>query len=159
MATKALKPVPDGMNTITMHLWFNGNCRDAIEFYQKAFGAKIVGEIAPGPDGESVLHAMLKIGDSTIMLADAWPGNWEIGPDNHATAGIFLYVEDCDKIYNQSIEAGCIVENEMMDAFWGDRMGKVRDPYGHCWAIATHKWVFSQEEIAKGQEEWLNSLS
>jgi PhnB protein len=159
MPTKALKKVPDGMNTVTTELWFNGNCLQAIDFYQKAFGAELAGEKALAPDGKSVLHAMMKIGDSNIMMADAWPGNWEKGPDNSSTAGIFLYVENCDELYNRALSAGCEVVNEMMDAFWGDRMGKVKDPYGHCWSIASHKWDMTPEEIAKGQEEWLKSAT
>jgi PhnB protein len=159
MPTKALKPVPEGMNTITTELYYNGNCLQAIEFYKKAFGATTIGEIAKGPDGKSVMHAMLKIGDSNIMLADAWPGNWETGPKNTATAGLFLYVEDCDKLYNQAVKAGCIVVNEMMDAFWGDRMGKVKDPFGHCWSIASLKWILTPEEISKGMDEWMKSVA
>ena len=54
--------------------------------------------------------------------------------------------------------AGCEVVDEMMDAFWGDRMGMVKDPFGHCWAIASHKWVLTEEEMQKGMEDWLKSL-
>ncbi|NJK86239.1 MAG: hypothetical protein HC906_09965 [Bacteroidales bacterium] len=101
---------------------------------------------------------MIKIGDSNIMMADAWPGSWETGPVNNATAGIFLYVEDCDTVYKSAVDNGCEVINEMMDAFWGDRMGKVKDPFGHCWAIASLKWIMTPEEIMRGQEEWLKTV-
>lgn len=156
---KALKPVPDGMHTVTANLFFNGNCSEAIDFYKKAFNAELVGDAVYSPDGKTVMHAMLKIGDSNIMMADAYPGGWEKGPIDGATASLFLYVEDCDALYNQALNAGCQTISEMMDAFWGDRMGKVKDPFGHTWSIATFKWEMTPEEIEKGQEEWLKSMS
>lgn len=158
MPTKAQNPIPEGMNSLTTQLWFNGNCREAVDFYQKAFNAIPVGNIAYGPDSKSVIHAMLKIGDTNIMLADAMPGGWETGPEENATSGMYLYVPDCDKIYNQAISAGCKVSVEMMDAFWGDRMGKVIDPFGHSWSIATFKWKLSPEEIKKAQDDWMKSV-
>ncbi len=69
-----------------------------------------------------------------------------------------MYVEDCDVIFNRAVEAGCEVLMPMADAFWGDRFGKVKDPFGHCWAIATHKWVLTPEEMQERQQEWLKSL-
>ena len=139
MPQKASKPVPEGMHTITTHLWFNGNCKEAIEFYQKAFGAELAAPPVPSPDGKIIMHAMLRLGDSNIMMADPFPESWEQGPKESASAGMWVYVDDCDALYNKAIEAGCEVIYPMMDAFWGDRMGKVEDPYGHCWAIASHK--------------------
>jgi len=143
------------MHTLTVHLWFNGNASEAITFYERAFGAKLAAPPNTGPEGE-VLHAMLRIGDSHFMLADAMPGS-ERGPESFSTAGLWLYVEDCDGLYQRATENGCTVIYELMDAFWGDRMGKVRDPFGHCWAIATHKWDMSPEEIRQGQDAWLKS--
>jgi len=158
MPKNAPKHIPDGMNTVTTHFWFNGNCKEAIEFYKKALGADSLFPSVESPDGKSILHAMLKLGDSNLMLADAWPGQWEQGPKDNATTGIFLYVEDCDALYNQAIDAGCKVVDEMMDAFWGDRMGKVKDPFGHCWAIATHKLILTPEEMEERQKEWFKNL-
>ncbi|UCH66584.1 MAG: glyoxalase/bleomycin resistance/extradiol dioxygenase family protein [Ignavibacterium sp.] len=139
MPKNAPKPIPEGLNTVTSHLWFNGNCKEAIEFYKKALGAEARLPAVESPDGKSILHAMLKLGYSNIMMADAWPGQWEQGPKDSATTGMMVYVVDCDALYNRAIDAGCEVVDEMMDAFWGERMGKVKDPFGHCWAIATHK--------------------
>ena len=158
MPTKAPKPVPDGMNTVTTQLMFNGNCKQAIEFYKKAFNASLMGDIAYGPDGNSVMHALIKIGDTNLMMADSWPGTFTTGPNGQVTAYLFMYVEDCDAIYNQALSAGCTVLNEMMDAFWGDRMGNVKDPFGHCWGIASSKWILTKEEVARGQEEWMRSM-
>ncbi len=92
------------------------------------------------------------------MMADGWPGAWERGPNKVATAGLWVYVDDCDALFKQATDAGCQVLMPLEDAFWGDRMGKVKDPYGHCWAIATHKWVFTPEEMKKRQQEWLKKL-
>ena len=158
MAQPAPKPVPEGVNTLTTHLWFNGNCAEAVEFYQKAFGAELIAPVVPGPEGKGVMHAMLKLGNSHVMMADAWPGSWEIGPDGSATASLFVYVDNCDKLFARATGAGCDVTMPLDDMFWGDRMGKVKDPFGHCWFIATHKWVYTPEEMQRGQEEWLKSL-
>ena len=158
MPKPAPGPVPAGMHTITPHLWFNGDCAQAIEFYQKAFGAELAAPVAQGPGGKGVMHAMLKLGNSHIMMADAWPGAWEKAPQGGATAGLFIYVEDCDRLLERATKAGCEVIFPMADMFWGDRMGKVKDPYGHCWGIATHRWIMTEEEVAKGQEEWFKSF-
>jgi uncharacterized glyoxalase superfamily protein PhnB len=158
MAQPAPTHVPDGMNTLTTHLWFNGNCAEAVEFYQRAFGAELAEPVVPGPDGKGVMHAMLRFGDSHVMMADAWPGSWETGPEGSATAGLYVYVDDCDRLFKRATEAGCDVIFPVNDMFWGDRMGKVKDPFGHCWGIATHKWVYTPEEMQRGQEDWLKSL-
>ena len=117
MPTKAPKPVPDGMNTVTTQLMFNGNCKQAIDFYKKAFNASLVGDVAYGPDGNSIMHALIKIGDTNLMMADSWPGTFTTDPNGPVTAFLFMYVENCDVIYNQAISAGCSVLNEMKDAF------------------------------------------
>jgi len=88
MATPAPNPIPEGMNTITPHLWFNGNCKEAIDFYQKAFGAEPIGSVVESPDAKSIMHAMLKWGDSNFMLADTWPDQWEQGPRENSSRRI-----------------------------------------------------------------------
>jgi uncharacterized glyoxalase superfamily protein PhnB len=146
------------MSTVTTQLFYNGNCKQAIDFYKKAFDATVVGNIAYAPDGNSVMHAMIRIGDTHLMMSDAFPESYESGPESHVNASLFMYVEDCDTVYVKAVEAGCRVIHEMMDAFWGDRMGNVKDPYGHYWGIASYKWILTPEEIAKGQEEWMKTL-
>jgi PhnB protein len=158
MPVKAQNPVPEGMNTVTTQLFYNGNCKQAIEFYKKAFNASLVGNISYGPDGYSVMHAMLKIGDTNLMLSDALSESFGKGPNSHVNAMLFIYVEDCDAVFNQAVSEGCTVINEMMDAFWGDRIGNVKDPYGHYWGIASYQWQLTPEEIASGQEEWMKTL-
>ena len=159
MPVKAQKPVPEGMSTVTTHLIFQGNCAKAIEFYKRAFDASLSGDIAYGPDGKSVMHSMIRIGDTNLMMADAPPNGYLGGPGGQVPVYMLMYVNDCDAVYNKAVSAGCTVLSEMMDAFWGDRMGNIRDPFGHCWGIASHKWVLTPEELARGQEEWVKSLS
>ena len=158
MPQKAVKAVPEGMHTITPHLWFNGDCAAALEVYDKAFGATLIGPVNTGPEGKGIMHALLPIGDSRIMVADAWPGSWEAGPTSAATAGLFLYVDDCDAVFERAVAAGCEVIDPLMDAFWGDRMGKLKDPFGHTWAIATHILDLTPAEIHSREQEWLATL-
>ena len=158
MPIKAPKAVPEGMHTVTVHLWFNGDCKHAISFYQKAFQAEIEEPPVPAPDGNGIMHVMMKIGDSNIMMADAWPNHWEQGPIKGSTASLWLYVDDCDALYKRALDAGCEVVEPIMDAFWGDRNGKVRDPFGHCWSISSHKWILSEQEMLERMDEWLKGV-
>ena len=155
MAQKAPTSIPKGMYSITPSLWFNGNCKEAIDFYKKAFKAEVQGEIAWSPDGKSVWHAMIKIGNSNIMLADAMPDSWEKGPEKSSTAGLWLYTDNCDDVFNTAVKSGSSVIMPVGDMFWGDRMGKLKDPYGHTWAIATNQWIYTPEEVNKKMEEFL----
>ena len=156
MAHPAPSPVPEGMSTLTTHIWFNGDGRAAVDFYEKAFGAEVL-DIEDGPPEKPLMHAHLRIGDTDLMLADAWPGSWEQGPRGSATASLWLFVEDADASYERAMDAGCEVVTEIMDAFWGDRYGGVRDPYGHCWAIATRKWDLTKDEIEERKQAWVES--
>ncbi|MBN2323564.1 MAG: VOC family protein [Spirochaetes bacterium] len=159
MAKKAKNPVPEGMHTVTVHLWFDGDCGEAVEFYKKALGMEVLEPPVPTPDGKGILHALLKLGDSRIMMADAWPGSYEQGPKENATAGLYLYVEDCDALYERAVSAGCEVTQPIMDAWWGDKNGQVKDPFGHVWSIASRKLDLTPHELEKRQQEWLDGLA
>jgi uncharacterized glyoxalase superfamily protein PhnB len=154
MARKATKPIPEGLRSLTPHLWFNGNCGEAVDFYKRAFGAEQIGELDKMPDGK-VMHANLRIGDSSFFLADAMGSEQTRGPEHYVTTSLYLYVSDCDVVFNKADKAGCDVIMPLEDAFWGDRTGELKDPYGHLWSIATHKWDLSPEEMKKAEEEWL----
>ncbi|HXW54062.1 MAG TPA: glyoxalase/bleomycin resistance/extradiol dioxygenase family protein [Myxococcota bacterium] len=158
MSSLETNPIPEGMHSLTPHLWFNGNCKSAIEFYQRAFSAELLSPAAFDSKNELVCHAMLHIGDSNLLLADAWPNSHEQGPKGFSSAGMWLYVRDCDAVFAQAVSAGCEVIMPLMDAFWGDRMGKVKDPFGHTWAIATHKHAASEDEIQRGMKEWEHGM-
>ena len=158
MPTPAASPIPEHMHSITTQLWFNGNCKEAMDFYERAFEAKPLMAPMMSEDGTKVMHVMMQLGDSQIMMADAWPGSWERGPKDGATGGVYLYVDDCDATFAKAVEQGCEVSMQLMDTFWGDRWGRIKDPFGHCWGIATQKLLMTPEEIEAGQKEWLSSV-
>lgn len=81
MAKNAPKAIPDGMNSVTVHLWFNGQCEKALRFYEKIFDARVTAPPDRYPGGKGILHAMIRLGDTNIMMADAWPGQWDLSPE------------------------------------------------------------------------------
>ncbi len=153
-----VKPIPDGFHSITPSLVIN-NANEAIEFYKKAFDAKEIYRF-PTPDGK-ILHAMIQIGDSFVMMSDEFPTMGLKSPSSIGGTAVtlHLYVKDADKIFKQAIDSGAVVTMPIMDAFWGDRYGLVIDPYGHSWAIATHKIDMTPEGMRKAGEEYFASLS
>jgi PhnB protein len=131
-----VRPIPEGYHSVTPYLTVNNAAR-AIDFYQRAFGAKKIMQM-DGPDGK-ISHAELKIGDSMLMLSDEMPrGNKSPQSLGGSTVGIFLYVDNVDTVFNQAKSAGAKVDAPLEDMFWGDRFGKLTDPFGHSWALATH---------------------
>lgn len=148
--------IPEGMHSITPHLVCR-NAADAIEFYKKAFGATELARI-PVPDGSGkLMHAMIRIGDSHVMLVDEMR-EWNcIGPQDLAGSPVTLhhYVEDVDSAYQRAIDAGGTARMPPQDMFWGDRYGVLRDPFGHMWSLATHVRDVSPEEAIAGSKEML----
>lgn len=155
MAKKTPNPVPAGLHTVTPNLVFNGNCKEALDFYKKAFNAELQGKIFYSPDGKTVWHSMIKIGDSNVMCSDAMEGSSDKGPKDYTTVSLMLYVDDCDAWFKRAKEAGGEVIMPVEDMFWGDRMGNLKDPFGHSWAIASAKWEYTPEEMQKGQDEFV----
>ena len=143
------KPVPDGYHTVTPYLTVRG-AAEAIAFYTRAFGAQEI-ERMPGPDGKSLMHAEVRIGDSVVMLSDEFPQTGCLSPQSlgGVTSYVFLYVPDVDAVFRRAVEAGARVTMPLTDMFWGDRFGKVADPFGHEWGMATHQEDVSPEEIQK----------
>ncbi|HEY5753527.1 MAG TPA: VOC family protein [Chthoniobacterales bacterium] len=146
-----VKPIPDGMPSITPHLVCAG-AADAIEFYKKAFNAVELGRLA-GPDGK-IMHASVRIGDSVLMLNDEFPDWGALGPKalKGSPVTIHLYVEDVDAAFDQAVSAGAKITMPLADTFWGDRYGVLEDPFGHHWSMATHIQDLSPEEIQKGAQ-------
>ncbi len=157
-AVQKVKAIPEGYRAVTPHLVVRGAAR-AIEFYKKAFGAKERGR-SPGPGG-LLMHAELKIGDSILMLCDEFPEmkRW-VSPESlkGTTTALHLYVKDADAAFAQAVAAGAKVSMPLMDAFWGDRYGKLTDPFGHEWSIATHQHNYTAAEIQKKAEEFFSKL-
>ena len=146
-----VKPVPEGMHTVTPHLVCAG-AADAIEFYKKAFGATEAGRL-PGPNGK-LMHAMLHIGDSSLMLVDEMRDCNALGPKalKGSPVTIHLYVEDVDACVERAIAAGAKITMPVEDMFWGDRYGRLEDPFGHQWSVATHKRDVSPEEMQRAMQ-------
>ncbi|MGC1452068.1 MAG: VOC family protein [Candidatus Sulfotelmatobacter sp.] len=126
----AVKPIPEGYHTLTPYLTVRDAVR-AIEFYKQAFGAQERG-VMKGPDGK-VMHAELKIGDSIIMLGDEFPEYGALSPQSTGGAGLGLhiYVDGVDAAFDRAVKAGARVDMPVSDQFWGDRYGKLTDPFGH----------------------------
>ena len=148
----AVKPIPEGHHTLTPFLTVRDAVR-AIEFYKQAFGAQERG-IMKGPDGK-VMHAELKIGDSIIMLSDEFPDYGALSPLSNGGAGmgLHIYVDGVDAAFDRAVKAGAQVEMPVTDQFWGDRYGKLKDPFGHKWSIATHIKDMSADEMKRGMDE------
>jgi uncharacterized glyoxalase superfamily protein PhnB len=148
----SVKPIPEGMHTVTPHLICAG-AADALEFYRKAFGAIELTRM-PGPDGK-LMHASMRIGDSVLMINDEMPDWGSFGPKHlkGSPVTIHLYVENADAFFEKAVRAGAKVTMPLDDMFWGDRYGKVEDPFGHQWSIATHLRDPSQEEMQKAMEQ------
>jgi PhnB protein len=143
-----VKPIPDGYHSVTPYLC----CKDAaaaIEFYRKAFGATEL--MRMGAPGEKIGHAEIQIGDSRVMLADEYPEMGFLSPKSIGGTPVMmhLYVEDVDATVPRAVAAGAKVTREVADQFYGDRGGKIEDPFGHSWYVATHKEDLSPEEIQK----------
>ena len=141
-----VKPIPDGMHTVTPHLVCAG-AADAIEFYRKAFNATEVGRM-PGPQGK-LMHASIRIGDSPVMLTDEFPEWCSFGPKSlkGSPVTIHLYVEDVDAAVKRAVAAGAKITMPLEDMFWGDRYGRLEDPFGHHWSVATHLRDVSPDEM------------
>ncbi len=149
--TQAVNPIPHGMHTITPHLV----CKDAaaaIEFYKEAFGAVEVTRL-PGPGGK-LMHAMLRIGDSTLMLVDEFPEMMVRGPQSlgGSSVTIHLSVVDADAAFRRATAAGATVRMPVTDMFWGARYGLVQDPSGHLWSMATQVRDLTPEQIVEAMK-------
>jgi len=144
----AVKPIPDGYHAVTPYLIVPGADR-LIDFMKKAFGARERLRM-PGPNN-TVGHAEIEIGDSVVMLADSASAE-----NNRVMPGmISLYVEDCDATYKAALDAGATSERELMNMFYGDRGGAVRDAFGNVWWISTHVEDVPPDEMERRSKEWM----
>jgi len=147
--------VPPQYGTATPHLIVSP-CSDALEFYTKAFGAKVLMTM-PGPEGR-IMHAEMKIGDSIVMCSDEMqmPGSPTRKTPKNAgatTGGVMLYLKNVDSFYEKAVAAGATGVMPPADQFWGDRYGQIEDPYGHVWALATHLRDMTPREMKKALEQ------
>jgi len=148
-----VKPVPEGHHTVTTSIVVK-DVRKAIEYYKKAFGATLAHELCEMPDGK-IGHAEMQIGDTRVMMCDEFPEWGHVAPQGEAASfSLYVYVDDCDKVFKAALAAGGKQLMPMADQFWGDRLGQLRDPFGHRWSVATHKEDLTPEQMKKRQEEF-----
>ena len=145
---------PSGYHSVTPALVVR-DAAAAIDFYKRAFGAEEIDRML-GPDG-SIMHAEIKIGDSIIMLGEE---NEQWGTRSPQSLGgvhgsLHIYVENADASVDRAVKAGASIRYPMEDAFWGDRYGKVTDPFGHEWGIATRVKNMTHEEMEAAGKEWM----
>jgi PhnB protein len=139
---KKVRPIPKGYHAVTPSLVQN-SAAQTIDFCKKAFGAKVRMQLA-GSDGK-IMHAEIEIGDSVLMLND-------VMQDPAQPAGLFLYVENVDKTFAKAVKAGATPIMPPQDMFWGDRFGRIEDPSGNKWGIATHVEDVTPQEMKKRQK-------
>ena len=150
--TAQVDPIPKDMHTITPHLVCDG-AAEAIEFYKKAFNAVEHARMQT-PDGK-IMHAMVRIGDSNVMLVDEFPDYGSIGPNKlkGTPVTLHMYVQDVDQAFAQAVDAGAAVKMSVENQFWGDRYGIVTDPFGHSWSLATHVKDVTPEEMTAAMQD------
>jgi len=153
------KEIPAGYHSINPYLVVR-NAQKAIEFYTKAFGAEERVRLQ-SPDGKTIMHAELRIGDSIFMLTEESEMMKCQSPESigGSPLSLYIYVKDVDKIFDQAISAGATILDPVSDKFYGDRSGYLKDPFGHLWSIATHKKDLSLEEIKKAGQELFVQMS
>jgi PhnB protein len=157
---RAKDPVPEGFHTVTPQLVFD-NAAQAIDWYKKALGAEEKSR-ALGPDGK-IIHAELQIGNSRLMLNDAMGGGRSAKTIGGSPVTFWVYVQDCDALYNRAVAAGGHVPpgpmGQLTDQFWGDRSGTITDPYGYQWTIATRKEDLTREEMDRRAQEFFKQMA
>ncbi len=152
-----VKAIPEGFHSLTPYLVVK-NAKAAMQFYEKALGAKVMMELNT-PDG-GVAHAELLIGNSHFMLTEEFPDMGFVGPETLGGAGvsIMLYTEDVDTLFEQALSHNAEILRPVMDQFYGDRAGTLKDPFGHIWTIGTHTEDLSDQELKARMEEYMASM-
>ena len=157
---KAKSAVPAGHHTVTPQLILD-NAAQAIDWYKRALGAEEVARF-PGPDGK-IMHAEIRIGNSLIMLNDEMGGGRSPKAIGGSPVSLWLYVEDCDALFNRAVAAGATVVagpmGQLMDQFWGDRTGMIKDPHGYQWTIATRKEDLTPDELRQRGDEFFKKFA
>lgn len=155
------KSIPEGYHTVTPSFTFKDS-KKAIEFYKKAFGAKVL-DLFPSLNGQGIMHVTIQIGNSIVMMGDENPNAENCGKSAETLGGspisLYLYVSNADAAFKQAVEAGGTETMPVADMFWGDRCGTLKDPFGYSWMIATHKQDLNQDEIRKGAEAFFAQMA
>jgi PhnB protein len=153
----AVRAIPEGFHTITPSIVCK-NAANAIDFYKAVFQAKEISRMN-GPGG-SIGHAELQIGDSRLMLSDEFPGMATApGPNSPPSSYLVVYCENVDALFDRAVKAGAKVEMPLQNQFWGDRYGKIQDPFGHRWGLAQHIEEVSPAEMERRAAAWVAQMS
>jgi PhnB protein len=152
-----VQAIPTGYHAITPNLVVSDGAK-AIDFYTKAFGAEEVMRM-PGPRG-GIIHAELRIGDSMVMLGEEMPDMGAKSPKAYGGSPVsfYVYVQNVDAAWERAVKAGAKPVMPLADMFWGDRTGRLEDPFGHHWSLAQHVADLTPEEMQKGQEAFFAQL-
>ena len=154
----SVRPIPEGYHSLTPYLAVRG-AAEAIDFYTRALGAQERVRM-PGPDGRTIMHAELSIGDSMIMLSDEMPDMDCRSPQalGGSPVGFALYVEDVDAAFDRAVGAGATVVQPVANQFYGDRSGSIEDPFGHKWSLMTHVEDVPPAEMKRRMEEMYSKM-
>jgi len=153
---RAAKAVPEGYHTMTPQLTLDDAAK-TIDWYKKALGAEELSR-SVGPDGK-IMHAELKIGDSRFMVNDVMMGAKGPQAFGGSPASLWLYVENCDALFDRAVKAGANVQMPMEDQFWGDRGGALADPAGYTWWIASRKEELTEEEVQQRAADFFKQMA
>jgi PhnB protein len=144
-------PVPEHLSTVTPRLVVRGAAA-AVDFYREAFAAVEVGERFTGPGGE-LIHAEVRIGDSVVMITDedegGAPAKSPASLGGVVSAIMATYWEDVGAAWERAVNAGAEVVYPLEDQFYGERGGRLRDPFGQQWMLAQRTEEVSREEMAR----------
>lgn len=155
------KPIPEGYHSVTPSFTFKDS-KKALEFYKKAFNAKVL-DLMPRPGGQGTMHATMQIGNSIMMMGDEMPGMENCAKSaetvGNSPISLYVYVPDVDAAFKQAVAAGGKEVMPVMDMFWGDRCGTIRDPFGYQWMIGTHKQDLTNKQIAEGAEAFFAQMA
>ena len=157
--SESVKIIPEDYHSINPYLVVR-NADKAIEFYKKAFSAEERFRMH-GPDGKTIMHAELKIGDSVFMLTEESPDMKALSPESigGSPISLYVYVKNVDGVFNQAVSEGATALYPVRDQFYGDRSGYLKDPFGHLWTIATHKKDLSPDQLRKAGEAFFEEMS
>ena len=154
---KSVKAIPDGYHTITPNITV-GDAAGALDFYQKAFGAEEIMRM-PGPGGK-IMHAEFRIGDSHVMIADEMPEMGNKGPRSlgGTPTSFYVFVNNVDAAWKRALAAGAKETMPLADMFWGDRTGRLEDPFGHAWVLAQHIKDVTPADMKSGQDAFMAKM-
>ena len=150
--------ISEGFSAVTPMLIVESAAK-AIDYYKSVFGATERLRME-GPGG-SIMHAEIDIDGAIVMLTDANPeqGSKSPGDLGGSPQSLMIYVPDVDATIKNAVGEGSTETMPATDMFWGDRMGRITDPFGHSWSVGTHVKDVPEDEMAAAQEAWMKEMA